>query len=92
VYTPGITPVNTNTPLESVVVVAKMVPLAPRSSTMTPPIGVSPIEPFFVSSNTTPLMVRVGSSTKSFAVEFSPEPRTTRMALSLAPEMSETDT
>jgi hypothetical protein len=92
VYTPGITWENSNTPFESVEVLATTVPLVKRYSTTTPLRGRSPMVPFLVTSNTTPLIVHNGSSTKSIPVELVPTPRSATMVLSLAPETSETDT
>jgi hypothetical protein len=92
VYTPGGTSSNTNTPLESVVVLATTVPLGDRSSTTTPTSGVSPTELLSVSSRTTPLIVRRDSSTKLLSVELLPGPRTTWIELSLGPSVSVTET
>jgi len=77
VYTPGGTPVNTKSPLVEVVEVAMEAPLGANNSRKTPAIGSSPMLSLLVSSSTDPVIVRVGSSTKSLAVELSPAPRTT---------------
>ena len=90
-YTPGGTSVNTKAPFELVLVVAMDVPLATTSWTTTPASNSSPMLSLLVSSNTKPLIVRAGSSTKSLPVEFSPAPRATWIELSLKSSLSETD-
>ena len=63
VYWPGGTSSKVNFPFESVVVFAMTVPFASRSTNTTPTKGSSPSPSLSMSSKTTPVTVRRGSST-----------------------------